>query len=64
MGVLADQSGAYTLNIPHNGTYEMITSRVGYKSHSQIVKVDGSDKVINYDFIPKTATAKQAIQPK
>jgi len=61
IGVLADQYGVYILTIPHNGTYEMITSCVGYKSHSQIVKVDGSDKVINPKLREKAIVIKEVI---
>ena len=46
-GVLADAAGTYSLKIPQNGTYELITSCVGYKTHSQIIKADGADKTIN-----------------
>lgn len=46
-GVLADAAGTYSLKIPQNGTYELISSCVGYEIHSQIIKADGVDKTIN-----------------
>lgn len=61
MGVLANQSGVYSLSIPHEGTYEMIASCVGYETHSQIVKVHGMDKVINIQLREKTIEIKEVV---
>jgi hypothetical protein len=41
MGVLANQNGAYSINVPQTGTYELIVSCVGYESYSKIIKADG-----------------------
>lgn len=59
IGVLADKSGVYSLHIPHNGTYEMIASCVGYETRSQIVKVHGIDKLINIRLQEKNVLIKE-----
>lgn len=46
-GVLANGKGEYLLKIPENGTYELVASCVGYKSNSQIIKVEGINKEIS-----------------
>jgi hypothetical protein len=42
IGVTANEKGAYTLTIPEDGVYELIASCVGFESHSQIIKADGT----------------------
>lgn len=46
-GTLTDSKGAYTLSIPQNGVYEMITSFVGFKANSQIINANGKIQTIN-----------------
>ena len=46
-GVQANEKGEYLLKIPENGTYELVASCVGYKSNSQILKVEGINKEIS-----------------
>jgi len=47
VAVLANNEGAFLMNIPQVGTYEMICSCVGFKSHSQIITVNGTNQKIN-----------------
>ncbi len=47
MGTLTDNTGAYTINIPQNSTYELIVSCIGYKSHSQIISAEGGRQRID-----------------
>lgn len=61
VGVLANQFGVYTINIPQNGTYEMIASCVGYHSRSQIINANGSNKTINIQLREKTIEIKEVV---
>lgn len=61
VGVLANQFGVYTINIPQNGTYEMIASCVGYHSRSQIINANGSNKNINIQLRIKTIELKEVV---
>lgn len=47
MGAITNDKGAYSLNIPNNGTYELIGSCVGYESFSQIIKAGGRSTTLN-----------------
>jgi outer membrane receptor for ferrienterochelin and colicins len=47
IGTLTDNNGAFSLNIPHDGANEMITSCVGYQSNSQVIYADGKRQTIN-----------------
>lgn len=47
VGVLANTDGIYSLSIPQVGTYELIASCVGYESHTQRIRCDGTAKKIN-----------------
>lgn len=47
VAVSANNEGSFLMNIPQNGTYEMIISCVGFTSHSQIITVDGTNQKIN-----------------
>ncbi|HET6559657.1 MAG TPA: carboxypeptidase-like regulatory domain-containing protein [Prolixibacteraceae bacterium] len=49
MGAITNDKGAYSLNVPPNGTYELICSCVGYESFSQIIKVDGKPWTLNIE---------------
>jgi hypothetical protein len=46
-GTYTDQNGSYSLNIPHEGAYEMVVSCIGYKLNSQTIYVKGSGQKIN-----------------
>lgn len=61
MGVLANQNGAYTLNVSQNGTFELIVSCVGYESHSQIINANGADKRIDIRLPERTVLIKEVI---
>jgi hypothetical protein len=61
MGVLANQFGVYTINIPQNGTYELIASCVGYHSRSHIIKANGSNQNINIKLRVKTIELKEVV---
>ena len=47
VGVMADDKGAYAITVPQDGKYVLIASRIGFKSQSQIIKADGTNKVTN-----------------
>lgn len=47
VAVLANNEGAFSMNIPQDGTYEMIISCIGFKSHSQIIIAEGKNQKIN-----------------
>jgi hypothetical protein len=60
-GVLANEKGEYLLKIPENGTYELVTSCVGYKSNSQIIKVEGINKGINIRLLEHIALVDEVL---
>jgi hypothetical protein len=47
IGVLTNNNGAYSLIVPQQGVYEMITSCLGYKLNSQIINAEGRNQTIN-----------------
>lgn len=46
-GALTENDGSYSLTIPLNGVYELISSCVGYKSNSRTIIADGRLQKIN-----------------
>jgi hypothetical protein len=59
VGVLTNRNGVYSLSIPQDGTYELIASCVGYKSHSQIINTTGGDKKINIKLSERKVLIKE-----
>ncbi|MCX6321503.1 MAG: carboxypeptidase-like regulatory domain-containing protein [Bacteroidia bacterium] len=62
-GVLTDAEGVYSLTISRDGVYEMITSCIGYKSHSQFISAEGKKQKIDIKlsvnfFLLKEVTVK------
>jgi len=53
-GVLANPKGFYSLSIHQAGRYELITSCVGYKSHSQIITTESGNQKINFKLSKRT----------
>ena len=47
VGVLANEKGAFSLTIPQDGVYELKISCIGFVSHTQIIKADGTNKKLN-----------------
>ena len=47
IGTLTNEVGLYSLTIPQNGVYELISSCVGFKSKSIIVSIKGISQKIN-----------------
>jgi hypothetical protein len=47
IGTLTDNEGSYSLTIPFNGVYELISSSIGYKSTSQTIFSAGGIQKIN-----------------
>ena len=47
VGTLTNAKGSFTLTIPQDGTYELICSCIGFKTHSQIIQTEGSSIKIN-----------------
>lgn len=47
IGVLTDNNGIYSLILPQEGEYEMITSCLGYKINSQIINAKEKKQTIN-----------------
>jgi len=54
VGSLANQEGFYSLSIHQAGTYELIASCVGYKSHSQIITTESGNQKINFKLSKRT----------
>lgn len=46
-GVSADDHGAYSITVPQVGTYELISSCIGFETHSQIIHAEGYNLKIN-----------------
>lgn len=47
-GTMTNEKGAYSLSAPAEGTYELTASYIGYESQSQLIKLNASDKPINF----------------
>lgn len=59
MGVLTNDKGAYSLNIPIMGTYELICSSVGYESFSQLIRADGKPRTLNIELPEKVVMIRE-----
>lgn len=51
VGSLTNAKGEYSLTIPQDGTYELICSCIGYKTHSQIIEANSSTIKINFKLL-------------
>lgn len=58
-GVLANDKGVYSLIIPQTGTFELIASCIGYKSHSQIIRAEGVIKSITIKLSERVVFLKE-----
>jgi hypothetical protein len=47
IGNMTNKDGAYTLTIPQNGEYELVTSCIGYQSKKSTLYADGKPRTIN-----------------
>jgi len=59
IGVLTNDQGAYLLKIPQDGTFEMITSCVGFKLNSQIITTVGIPQAIDIQLSADTILLKE-----
>jgi len=59
IGVLTNDKGAYLLKVPKDGTFEMITSCVGFKLNSQIITTVGIPQAINIQLLTDTILLKE-----
>lgn len=47
-GVVTDQQGIYTLNLPHKGNYHLVISYVGFKADTSLVLIDNATTSLEY----------------
>jgi len=47
IGALANSGGNYSITIPQEGVYELITSCIGYKSNTKTIHTEGKNLIIN-----------------
>ena len=59
IGVLTNDKGAYLLKVPQDGTFEMITSCIGFKFNSQIITTAGIQQTIDIQLPTDTILLKE-----
>ena len=47
IGTLANDNGIYTLKIPRNGEYDLVTSCIGFTTNTRTIRADGEKQILN-----------------
>jgi hypothetical protein len=58
-GVITNGQGAYSLIIPQDGIYELISSCVGYESHYQTINAKGQNKKLDIELSERIILIKE-----